>query len=304
MSEATTPQARSTSPTTPTPGTWPRRVPWLFAAAAIMAQIAWPLTSGDVRVLNTNVVVVFFAAAAISHAWVHRGARWALAYTAITWAFGLGVEFLGTTTGWPFSPYEYTELLTPQALGVPVLIPLAWSMMAYPALLVGRRLASRRWAQVLLSAYALSAWDLFLDPQMVAEGYWVWLSDLPGLPGVPQIPLVNYLGWFAGSTVLMLALSMLPDTSAPEGVPALLYGWTWIGGIIANAIFLGRPAVAFWGGLGMGLVAVPYLRRVLGPDRSPPTAAASRAIRPDATPPDATPPDATPPDATPPGSAR
>lgn len=258
-------------------GVWTRRIPWIFAATAILAQIAWPLTSGDVRLLNTNVVVVLFAAAAISHAWVHRGAAWALAYTGITWAFGLGVEFLGTTTGWPFSPYEYTDALTPQAFGVPVLIPLAWSMMAYPALLVGRRLAQRRWAQVLLGAYALSAWDLFLDPQMVSEGYWVWLSDLPGLPGVPQIPMVNYLGWFAGATVLMLALSMLSDTPAPEGVPALLYGWTWIGGIIANAVFLGRPAVALWGGVGMGLVAVPYLRRVLGPNLTGPTPPASSA---------------------------
>lgn len=238
------------------------RLPWILTAAAILAQIAWPLTSGDSRVATTQVVVALFAGASISHAWVHRGARWALAYVAITWTYGLVIEYVGTTTGFPFSPYEYTDVLTPQVFGVPMLVPLAWSMMAYPALLVGRRLVRGAAARIAVSAYALSSWDLFLDPQMVAEGYWVWLSDLPGLPGVPQIPMVNYLGWLAGSVVLMAGLSRLPDIPAPEGVPAVLYGWTWIGGIVANAVFLGRPWVALWGGVAMGVVALPYLRRV------------------------------------------
>lgn len=249
--------------TTPSSG-FASRVPWVLAAAAILAQIAWPLTSGDARVATTQVVVALFAGASISHAWVHRGARWALAYTVIVWTYGVVIEYVGTTTGFPFSPYEYTDALTPQVFGVPVLVPLAWSMMAYPALLVGRRLAQGTAARIGIGAFALSSWDLFLDPQMVAEGYWVWLSDLPGLPGVPQIPIVNYLGWLLGSAVLMAVLSRLPDTPAPEGVPALLYGWTWIGGIVANAVFLGRPWVALWGGIAMGLVAVPYLRRVWG----------------------------------------
>lgn len=243
------------------------RLPWLLAGAAILAQIAWPLTSGDARVMTTQLVVALFAGASISHAWIHRGARWALAYTVIVWTYGLIIEYVGTTTGFPFSPYEYTDALTPQVFGVPMLVPLAWSMMAYPALLVGRRLMRGTAARIAVGAYALSSWDLFLDPQMVAEGYWVWLGDLPGLPGVPQIPMVNYLGWLLGSAVLMAVLSRLPDTPAPEGVPALLYGWTWIGGIVANAIFLGRPWVALWGGVAMGLVAVPYLRMVWGERR-------------------------------------
>lgn len=255
-----------TSAPTPTDttalATFAVRLPWFLAAAAILAQIAWPLTSGGSRVVTTQIVVALFAGASISHAWVHRGARWALSYTAIVWTYGLVIEFVGTTTGFPFSPYEYTDVLTPAVFGVPVVVPLAWSMMAYPALLVGRRLAQGRVARVAIGAYALSSWDLFLDPQMVAEGYWVWLSDLPGLPGVPQIPLVNYLGWLGGSALLMAVLALLPDTLAPEGVPALLYGWTWIGGIVANAVFLGRPWVALWGGVAMGLVAFPYLRRV------------------------------------------
>jgi putative membrane protein len=247
--------------------TWSARVPWGFAIAAILAQIAWPLTSGSGRVVNTTLVVVLFAAASVSHAAVTRGVRWAAGYTAMALGVGLGVEVLGVSTGFPFSAYEYTELLQPQLFGVPLLIPVAWTMMAYPAWLVGRRLAGPRpFSAVVIGAFALASWDVFLDPQMVGENYWVWLSDEPGLPGIPEIPLANYSGWLLVSLVLIGAVSLLPTdrtvrpwTVPTEGVPTLLYGWTWLGGIVANAVFLGRPVVALWGGLIMGVVAVPYL---------------------------------------------
>lgn len=252
------------------------RIPWAFAIAAILAQIAWPLTSGTGRVINTTVVVVLFAAASVSHAAVTRGARWAAGYTAIALGVGLGVEVLGVSTGFPFSAYEYTDALQPQLFGVPVLIPAAWTMMAYPAWLVGRRLAGPRLiSAVVIGAFALAAWDVFLDPQMVGENYWVWLSDARGLPGIPEIPLANYAGWLLVSLVLIGAVSLLPTdraarpwSVASEGVPTLLYGWTWLGGIIANAVFLGRPLVALWGGLVMGVVAVPYLYGALRDTRA------------------------------------
>jgi putative membrane protein len=241
-------------------------LPWLFAAATIATQIAWPLTTGGARVATTQTVVLLFAITSVSHAVVYRGVRWAVIYTVIAMTFGLVVEMIGTGTGFPFSPYEYTDVLTPQLFGVPLLIPLAWTMMAYPALLVGRRLTGGRTLLTIpVAAYALASWDVFLDPQMVAEGYWVWLTDAPGLPGIPNIPAVNYAGWLLVSLVLMSLLVLLPGAPlgpgsvAGEAVPAVLYTWTWVGGIVANGVFLGRPAVAIAGGLAMGVVAVPYL---------------------------------------------
>jgi len=54
------------------------------------------------------------------------------------------------------------------------------------------------WLQLVVMAAAITAWDVFLDPQMVAEGYWTWEPASLNFRG---IPLVNYLGWFA--TALM-----------------------------------------------------------------------------------------------------
>lgn len=242
-----------------------RKAPWFLAGIAILAQIAWPLTSGEVRVVNTLVVVALFAAASVSHAWLSYGLSWALRYTLIALVFGLGIEAIGVHTGFPFSEYVYTEILQPQIAGVPLVVPLAWMMMAYPAMIVARVLTSRYWTSVLVGAYALSSWDVFLDPQMVGEGYWVWANTDLTLPGIPDIPLANFGGWLLSTAVLMVILQSLPHqplTRARIGVPTLLYSWTWIGGVIANAFFFSRPAVALVGGLAMAVVAVPFCFRL------------------------------------------
>ena len=122
------------------------------------------------------------------------------------------------TPGVPFGAYAYTGDLGAEVLGVPVVVPLAWTMMAWPALVVGRTLARRpcrsRWS----AASALAAWDLFLDPQMVDAGHWTWAHPDPGLPLVPGVPLTNYAGWLVVSVVMVGVLDrLLPRHSGPSG---------------------------------------------------------------------------------------
>ncbi|MCB8995771.1 MAG: carotenoid biosynthesis protein [Actinobacteria bacterium] len=232
-------------------------VPWLFAGAAVLAQITWILVPAGDRELVTSAVVLLFTAASLSHAWQQFGAGWAVRFAVVSAVFGLAIELLGHTTDIPFGPYDYTDSLQPQILGVPVIVPLAWAMMAYPCLLLAR-FVTTRWV-VPMAAVGLTTWDFFLDPQMVAEGYWVWERTAPALPGIPGIPLQNYLGWFLGSLLLMWAVNRLPRQQVNLGVPLLLYGWMWIGGIVANAVFLDRPSVALVGGIGMAALGVPAL---------------------------------------------
>ena len=231
------------------------KLPVILTGATILAQIAWILFPAGQRQFITTVVVVLFTAASLSHAVINFGWAWTIDFALIATGFGLLIEVLGSRTGFPFGDYDYSPTLQPQLLSVPVIVPLAWLMMAYPALILARSV-SRRWA-IPLAAIGLSTWDLFLDPQMVGEGYWTWRDPSSILPGVPGIPVQNYLGWLMATLVLMVALDHLPHKQVDTGVPLLLYLWTWIGGIVANAVFLGRPAVALWGGLGMAVLAIP-----------------------------------------------
>jgi putative membrane protein len=141
---------------------------------------------------------------------------------------------------------------------VPLVIPLAWTWMAWPAWLVAGRLVPGP-ARVPVAGLALAAWDLFLDPQMVAEGYWAWHAPRPALPGVPGIPISNYLGWLLVAVALMALLAAVPDARrpGPDGPMYALYLWTYASGVLAHAVFLHLPASAVWGGLGMAPVAVP-----------------------------------------------
>ena len=70
---------------------------------------------------------------------------------------------------------------------MPVVVPLAWTMMAYPVLLAARRL-TRRWVLRGRRAIGLMAWDVFLDPQMVGDGHWRWADPTPSLPGRRRHP--------------------------------------------------------------------------------------------------------------------
>lgn len=246
----------------------------MLAALTVLSQIGYPLTSGAVRDRLTVLTVLLWCAASLTHAALTRGLRFAAALLAVSAGAGFGAEAVGVATGLPFGSYSYAATLGPRLAGVPVIIPLAWTMMSYPALLVGRRIG----APVLGGAAALASWDLFLDPQMVAAGHWRFTGDGPTVNG---IPLSNALGWVAVALVVMVLLVRLPvrllvrvpRQPAPrpdDRVPIGLYLWTYASSVLAAVAFFHRPGVALIGALGMGLPVALLLRALRTPGRSAP----------------------------------
>lgn len=169
-----------------------------------------------------------------------------------TWA----VEAVGSATGFPFGGYDYTDALQPQIAHVPLLIPLAWFMMLPSAWAVAEMIAGRgrRWLYIAVSAAALTAWDLFLDPQMVGWGFWVW--DNPS--GYFGIPWTNYAGWLL--TGAFVTLLVRPYRHALPALPLLIvYGVVLFLQTVGLAVFWSQPGPAFFGALAMGgllLIAV------------------------------------------------
>jgi len=245
-------------------GSGPSR-PWLswwLLAVLVVAQIGYPLTEGIDRARLTVVTVLLGYLLSVGHALITRGPRTAGALVLITTGGGLAVEVVGIATGVPFGVYEYSGQLGPAVAGVPLVIPLAWTWMAWPAWLVAVRLTRPGLARIALAGLALAAWDVFLDPQMVSEGYWTWRDPTPALPGLPGIPVGNYLGWllvavaFAG----LLRLTAGPGMAVVGDADAPMYGlylWTFASSVLARAVCLGLPVSAAWGALVMSPVAVP-----------------------------------------------
>ncbi len=233
-------------------------LPWLLAVLTIGLQIAYPLVHGTARRDLTVAIVVVFFCASVSHALVWRGTAWTLGFCVLTVGGGLLVEAVGLRTGLPFGDYTYSGTLTRTVFGVPWVVPLAWAMVAYPSLVLARRLTRSALLVPLAGGLALAGWDLFLDPMMTAEGYWRFAGISYPLPHVPLVPGVNYLGWLVAAVVMMALLDRLPYRVAPDGQPALLFFWTYLSSMVANAFFFHRPWVALYGGIAMGVVAVPY----------------------------------------------
>jgi putative membrane protein len=245
-------------------------VPAVLAGAGIVAQVCYPLVDGDALRAVTVGAVLLLSAAAVTHAAIHLGPAAAGLLLAASAGIGLLAEVIGVRTGVPFGAYTYGHGLGPKLLDVPVVVPLAWTMLAYPAVLAARALAGRArrpWLPVtllvgLIGGWTLAAWDLYLDPQMVAAGRWAWQDPTPGLPGVPGVPLTDYAGWLAVGVLIVAVLHRLlpaPDPRPPDGVPAAVLAWTWVGGALGNLALFGRPAVAAYGAVAMGVTVLPYL---------------------------------------------
>ncbi|MGW4502206.1 carotenoid biosynthesis protein [Micromonospora sp. NPDC004336] len=297
------------------------RLSWTLLAVLVLAQICYPLTAGQTRARLTVATVVLGYLLSVGHALLTRGPRTATALVAVAMVGGFAIEALGVATGFPFGSYDYSGELGPKLAGVPLIIPLAWTWMAWPAWLAATRLtggaagggppraggtpgsgpgtesgpstgggpstgsgpgiSSRPGSgpgvgsdaggrsggrfpvrRIALAAVGLAAWDLFLDPQMVAEGYWVWRDATPALPGLPGIPVSNYLGWLLFAVLMMSALRPLagPAVATTDGRDAPMFAlwlWTYFSSVLAHAVFLDLPASALWGAAGMSVAAVP-----------------------------------------------
>jgi len=240
----------------------------IVTVAAMIATPLLPQRGAARRVLSSVVVTGLFV-----NTTANAMRRWGIARGA-TAAGVVGVatatvERLGTQTGLPFGRYAYTGVLRPQIANVPVIVPLAWFAMSLPSretahAALGDRSSAR--SRLVVGSAAMTAWDLFLDPQMVGEGYWAWARR-----GVYRgIPLSNFVGWFATGLAVMAALeALLPPTAAPasessrfgDGRLIGTYSYMSIMETVGFARYFRDPVVAVVGGLAMLPIATAALFR-------------------------------------------
>jgi len=233
----------------------------LVTTAAMIATPLLPRGGGARRALS-SVVVVGLAATTTANS----ARRWGFARTGVA-AAAVGVstavvERVGTQTGVPFGRYQYSGDLRPQIAGVPAIVPLAWLAMALPAREAAHSALGARSSapgRVLVGAAALTAWDLFLDPQMVGEGYWHWTKR-----GVYRgIPVTNFAGWFVTGVAVMSLLeralpaqgrASVPGTDArpsPDGALVGEYAFMAVMETVGFARYFRDPVVAVVGGAAM-----------------------------------------------------
>ena len=193
---------------------------------------------------------------AIQHGSQNLGWKRTLLLLTLTFGISLLFECVGVATGKVYGPYYYTDKLGPKFLGlVPLIIPVAWFMMTYPSYVIANRLVPsfksiQVWRLTVASvgAIVMTAWDLVMDPMMVAGGHWVW--EQPG--AYFGIPLQNYFGWWLTTFVtfwLFLTFARIqprqdPSSDSFNQLPILSYAILGISTILTDFLFgLGGPAL-------------------------------------------------------------
>jgi uncharacterized membrane protein len=241
---------------------------WVLFMAHLIAQPIYSLLPKDLEMTGTLFIVVTSTAFAFSHLFVSQGARAASTMLLLCFVIAGSLEMLSVQTGYPYGWYAYSSKLGPGLAGVPLLVPLCWQMMAWNALSVAKLIVSKRWPKasvILIAALALTAWDVFLDPQMVRSGLWTWARQGEYV----GIPLENYLGWLLTALILFAAFSRFVKFPSDSRLtwfailPVLSYAWTWFGSSIVNVFWWGQPIVGLAGFIAMGLFAGPALKILL-----------------------------------------
>ena len=240
---------------------------------------AWLTTPANQRVASFmfsfggQTTVVLGAIAGIFHAASRLGWRTTLAIFVAGFALSLGAELAGTTTGYPFGPYSYTTQLGFLIGGrVPFNIPTSWFFMLYASLAICGRLLRpaddtySKWKWAAVAALVLTAWDVSMDPAMVATTHWLW--HLPSLEGATLVrrvalsnlfygmPLTNWLGWLlTGCLVARAMLAIVPPSQwtsrvSPTTLPLVLYA---ANGVLPLLICVGR---GLWWAVWLGALAM------------------------------------------------
>jgi putative membrane protein len=243
----------------------------------------WLTTPTNQRVValmfafGAQTTVVLGALAGMCHAASRLGWRTALIVFGVAFGLSLAAELTGTTTGYPFGPYSYTSRLGYLIGGrVPFNIPMSWFFMLYASLAICGRImtaddsAASRWRWAIVAAFVLTAWDVSMDPAMVATTHWLWY--LPPADGsfarrflisgfYYGMPLTNWLGWLlTGSLVARAMLAIVPPSRwaagvSPARLPLLLYA---ANGVFPVLICAGRGL--WWAVvLGTAAMAIPLL---------------------------------------------
>lgn len=210
----------------------------LLAALPGPARVPW------------QIVAPILALMAFAHATLEIGWRRAAGFLAAAVLISLAFESVGVVSGVPFGRYFYTQVLGVKLFGlVPWVIPITYFAILYPAWLVActalgvdpRAFDPRRlgWTSVaitaLVSALAMTAWDLTMDPVMVYEVHaWVWIDGGAWF----GVPFSNFAGWVLVNAIIVLAWALIgarvPESGVetrrrwPTALAILAYSLLWV----------------------------------------------------------------------------
>lgn len=204
----------------------------------------------------SSLLLVLLGLSCVGWLWANYGTR-GLAVAAFLFVLGVGLEYIGVLTGFPFGSYRYTGVLVPELPGgVPFAMGFAWLLIVISGTFTASRLifpGARSVVRVamlsMLGALFAVGLDLLLEPVAYhVKGYWQWLA---GSGGYYDIPWSNFVAWFVAAAAFAIPLALLytaQKATSRTWLPVTLY--------TMNVVMFGIVNIAhgfWWPGL-VGLI--------------------------------------------------
>lgn len=233
---------------------------------------------GDTTKLLIASSLVMFACCWSSAAHL-LGARAARNFVVIGVVLGWLAEQLGSSYGWFFGSYTYTQVLGPRLGDVPVIIPLMWFALCYVAYAIGNLIVwqsptdgtpalRQTLVMSLLAAMIVTAYDLGADPYMV-YGIKAWIMTKTDGWWFGET-LQGFVGWMLVSFTIVFLFRLTLRKRAPVAalpvarrhamVPLLIYG-----GSMAFQVAEGTPVETRT--IALFAMGIPLLVAVCGFER-------------------------------------
>lgn len=232
-----------------------RHVPRIAAALAAAFLAALLLRGqGETTALLVISSLLMFGASVASATHL-LGGRATLRFVLIAVSAGWLAEQLGSSYGWLFGDYTYTDVLGPTVGNVPIVIPLMWFALTYGAYVMANLAVWQApvdpatglgWTFALsfLAAGIVTAWDLGADPYFVFTlKAWIMHKKDGGWFGET---LQGFVGWMTVSFFILMSFRFtlrrvaprppLPATRRHVLVPLAIYG-----GCLVFQVAVGDP---------------------------------------------------------------
>jgi len=239
----------------PSTSTLPRLAVSLAFSLTVIAALAlllrgWPFLTRLIVICSVLMFAACFASATRL-----LGRRAAASLAALAVVTGWSAEQMGSSYGWFFGSYTYTDVLGPQLGDVPVIIPMMWFALAYAGYVIsnlivwqtpgdGRTSVRRSAVMAFLAALVVTSYDLAADPYMV-YGLEAWIMEKKDGWWFGET-LQGFVGWMLVAFTIVFAFRLLlrrlpvaPVAAAPLGVvlvPLALYA-----GLMVFLATMGTP---------------------------------------------------------------
>lgn len=145
----------------------------------------------------------------------------ALAFV-IIFILGFSVELIGIETGILFGNYYYTDVLSQQFLGVPIIIGVNWFVIVVSSAALFFNLKLALPLKALLAGLAATLLDFIIEPVAIKYKFWIWEND--------TVPFYNYFCWFIFSTAFAYLYLRLADK---QNRTAFFLYFIWVAFFIA-----------------------------------------------------------------------